>query len=339
MPRIGWKSPHRQKSIGRRRFPVRKELEFLKKALNRSPNGGVFSCYHIGDGRISAQNEFMQASTPFDSADKFSVAGDELEAAFSRISNEPRIEYKENKLVVQAGRIRASIPCVSGEPPPMFQQETEWKSLSSPLTSSLKKALPFLIGTGTGWTTGIRLMTGRITTLNNRSGVDIALPDWESPPVLITKEASEFLISQDQPDEYAVLDGAVRFRWEDGGCAQIQLIDQQMPASIEQIFAKAGQNAPVEITPEWREAFKDAEAVADGTIEVCKNFIRVTRGASKVTVDAEIDVDTSHVSFWEAKVLVPMLACATHWNPLDYPKPCLFQGPGLYGVVLGVKGA
>lgn len=312
-------------------------IEFLKKALSRQPNAGAFGCYHISDGFIYAQNESLQAIAPFESSDRFSVPGEELEAALSRITGDPRLTFLNGELEIKAGRLRSTIPCQMDEPPPIFTREVQWLPMPEQLVPALKASVPFIIGNNQiGWTAGIRLTNGRLTTINNLCGIDIALPGWESPPSILTKEGAEFLLA-DPPRQYAIKQGAVLFRWEDGRSVQEQLIDQAMPEMVGQIFSNAGPDAPVEITREWAEAFADAAALADDTIELRAKTLRVGRGASRVTIEVETDVPAGHASHWNAKVLAPMVAAATHWNPLGWPRPAFFKGPGLYGVVMGVK--
>lgn len=316
---------------------MRETIEFLKRALNRTPNAGVFGYYHIADGFAYAQNGHMQAVAPIDTSESFSVAGEELEAAFARITTEPHIEFKGTALVVKAGRLKATVPCIHCTPPGIASRaESEWKDLPQSVVPALIVASKFLIGTGQGWTQGIRLMTGRLTTVNNFCGLDIALPDWESPASILTKESVEFLAA-DPPGQYAHVPGGLQFRWLDERSVQCQLIDQEMPKMVDEIFAKAGQDAVCEITPEWRSAFADAAAVTDEKIELCRTHMTAIKGATRITIDVETDVPEGHASIWSTKVLTPMVEIATHWNPNAWPSPALFRGNGLYGVVIGRK--
>jgi hypothetical protein len=316
---------------------LRDTIEFLKAALNRQPNSGPFGCYHIRDGVMFAQNSEMMAVAPLENSDEFSVPGEELEAAFSRMHAEPRLTLTGNDLTIQSGRLRSVIPTTQGHMPSLYDNDgLEWSPTPPALVAALKAALPFLLGNATGWTAGIRLMDGRVTCLNNRCGIDIAVSEWSSPPSLITKGCAEFIVAQ-APDEYSHKQGALTFRWSDGRVVQMQLLDQIMPDAVDNIFAKGGTDYPVEITPEWRQAFDDVSAVADNVIEISPDFIRVGRGSSKITMEIETPVPKDHRSFWETKVLAPMMEVATHWNPAAWPSVAAFTGPSLYGVVAGIK--
>jgi len=311
-------------------------INFLKRALSRAPNAGMFGCYHVSEGYMFAQNESLQAVVPLESSDSFSVPGEELEAMLARMHSDPHVEIGDGELRIKSGRLRGNIPCVPGTPPSIFTRDVDWLPLPDALVPALQKATQFLVGTSLiGWTGGVRLMDGRLTTVNNLCGIDLAVPGWQSTPSILTKDGAEFLMA-DPPCDYAAKAGALLFRWPDDRSVQCQLIDQVMPELVDDIFAKAGQDAPVEITAEWRDAFADAAAISDETVELHAGHLKVGKGSSKVTLEVSTAVPADHVSYWNTKVLAPMVAVATHWNPLAHPKPALFRGPGLYGVVMGV---
>lgn len=317
---------------------MRDQIEFLKRALNRAPSAGPFGCYHVYNGRAYAQNEQMQASVAIDIADEFSAPGVDLETALSRMKNDLSVELDSGILTLRSGRLRATVPCVVIEPPPLYDHsQIEWAPLPSAFLPAIETACPFLIGVQQGWSSAIRLMDGRLTSINNRCGIDIAIPGLVCLPSLLTKECAEFLLSQAAPAQYAYKENAFLFQWDDGHIIQFQLIDQKMPEKIDQIFASAGQLAPTEITADWRAAYEDAAAITESVIELRPDSIRVGRGSSKVIVELGTPLPDGHVSFWETKILTPMLTAATHWNPAAYPEKALFKGPGLYGIVLGIK--
>jgi len=310
-------------------------VSFLKRAINRNPSAGMFGCYHVAEGYMYAQNETLQALVPMESLDSFSVPGEELEIALSRIKSDPHLSLVENHLVVKAGRLKATIPCVKGTPPAIFARDVEWLPLPEALVPALQAAVTFIIGNSAiGWTVGIRLMDDRVTTINNICGLDVAVPGWRSQPSLLTKEGAEFIIA-DPPTGYASKPGALLFHWDDDRSVQAQLIDQEMPSLVENVFATAGQDAPVSITAEWKEAFADAAAITDERVELRRDYLKVGRGTSSVIIDVQCDVPAGHLSTWSAKVLAPMVAVADSWNPAAYPKQALFRGPGMYGVVMG----
>ena len=316
---------------------MRDTIDYLKRAINRANNSGPFGCYHIRDGTMYAQNDQMQAAAPVEITDNFSVPGEELEAAFSRMKSEPRLTLVDGHLIIQSGRLKSTIPIALSSMPDLYDHDgLGWTESPPALAPAIAASIPFLIGNQTGWTAGIRLMDSRLTCMNNRCGIDVAIPGWTSPPSLITKDCAEFLVTN-PPDEYAAKQGALVFRWADGRVMQAQLIDQQMPAAVDNIFAKGGTDYPVEISTDWRLAYEEIASLADSIIEIRPDLLCVGRGSSKITIEVETPVPEGHRSFWETKVLSPMVAVASHWNPGAYPGIAAFTGPSLYGVVSGIK--
>lgn len=318
---------------------MRSAINFLRKALNRSVSAGPFGNYHIYGGEAYAQNEQMQAVARVDlAADGFSVPGAELEAALDRMSSDPLATLDESSLSLKSGRLRATIPTTTDYPPTIYSREIDWKPLPGNLIAALRTACPFLIGTAGGWSAAIRLQDERLTVINNLCGIDVAIPGLVCAPSLLTEETAAFLLSQDPPESYGVKPGAAfLFRWKDGRSLHANLVDQVMPEQVEKIFASAGSEAPVALSPDWRAAFEDAAAITEDVIEIRSDAFYVGRGASKVKIEIETAVPEAHVSYWKTKVLAPMLTAATSWNPGAYPTPALFKGPGLYGLVSGIK--
>lgn len=315
---------------------MRNEIEFLKRAINRHTDG-PFGCYHVRGGLAWAQNEQMSAVTPIITQAEFSVPAADLELALSRMASEPTAAVAhDGALSLKAGRLRATVPIVACEPPPTFSRDLEWKAFPPTLMFAIKVALSFTIGDAAGWPSSIRLMDGRVTSLNNRCGVDVAVTGLECAPSLIARETAEFLLSQEQPDHYFSDPGrALLFSWRNGRALKAQLVDQSMPEAVERILASAGRDAPVEITDDWRAACEDAMAIAEKTVEILPGAIRAERGSSNVEI--EIETAVAGATRWENKVLAPLLEHATHWNPAVFPKPAFFKGPSMYGLVAGIK--
>jgi|HubBroStandDraft_4_1064222.scaffolds.fasta_scaffold00019_59 hypothetical protein len=310
-------------------------ITFLKPALTRN-DPGPFGCYHFNGGMVHAQNRALQAAAPTTLEETFSVPGEELETALDRMQGDLKIVLKDNTLKINSGRLRATIPVLRNEQPPRYNANLEWRSAPKELPTVLKTALPFVLDTRPGWISCIRLMDNSATTVNNKCGIDIEFPGWQSPPSMLTKDGAEFLVAN-SPELYASLEGALAFKWSDGRFLQAQLDVQQMPSAVDNIFANAGTEAATSITGEWRAAYADAAAMTESLVEVRRNHLTIKRGATVVEIDVETDVPPDHFSIWETKVLDAMLSCATAWQPIAWTRPTLFVGPECRGVVMGVR--
>lgn len=310
-------------------------INFLKGAVNRTAAGTVMGCYVVKNGSITARNESMQAGVEMDSEIEFNVPAEEFEAAIARMKTVGGIEFSGSEVTVKGGRLRSTIMCVDAEPPEVPALPDAWSAAPAGLAAALKLATPFL--NDSGWSSGVRLMEGRITAIKNTGGIDISLPGLDMLATLLTGECAEFIGAQGDPAEFAHQGTAVVFRWQDGRWLRVQAMNAEMPEMVERILADAGTDAPIEITPEFREAYADAAALSDGTVILHPGGLRGVKGAAQNDIEIEIDgLPAGHASRWQTKVLDPVVACATHWNPAASPKPALFRGPSLRGVVVGI---
>jgi hypothetical protein len=315
---------------------VHEVIAFLKGAIFRSPNAGIMGCYSVSRTSISARKDGLQAGVALESAAEFNVPAEEFEAALGRMREIQSLAYSGQDLTIKSGRLKATIQCVDGEPPALPAMPEVWKPAPPSLVPALKLAAPFL--GEQGWSAGVRLMDGRVTAIKNTAGIDIAVPGLELEPSLLPAEAAAFVIEQGAPESYVREGGSLMFLWSDGRWARCQLLAAEMPEVVEKILDGAGEEAPIEITSEWREAFADAAALSDGVVSFAPNRLFSGRGAGRGVVEIETaGLPADFVSHWQVPVLEPVLACAARWNPAAYPRPALFVGEGLRGVVIGIR--
>jgi len=309
-------------------------ISFLKDAVTRGPTPGIVGCYIVRGGSIYARNQAMQAGVAMASEVEFSVPADEFDAALGRMKEVQSLTVDNDSITIKAGRLKATIKCDTDEPPPLPNMPSEWLACPAGLTAALSLARPFL--GERGWSQGIRLMDGHVTALSNPSGIDISVEGLKLEPALITEDVAAFLITQGNPDEYHASEDALMFRWANGRWLRAQLLTDKMP-DVERLFAAAGDETPVAITPEWRQAYEDAAALSDGTVKLTKDGLHSLKGASSSVVEILTDVPNDHVSFWATKIFDPIVACAQSWNPAAHPSAALFKGHNLRGVVMGKR--
>lgn len=315
-------------------------IDFLKGAVKRGPNAalhGSMGCYNFGSGLVTSRNEAMQAGIMLDAEISFIVPADEFEAILARMKSVTAMGFNNQTLTLKGGRLKATIQCIDELPLAIPEMPEDWFDTPSGFADALKLALPFV--NDMGWNSGIRLMDGRITAITNTAGIDITLPGLLlNEPISLPKGATEFLVAQGTPNHYMPMGGSVMFKWADGRWLNAQLLAAGFPPSIDGIFEKA--NVPellIELTPEWREAFADAAALAESAVDLTGTHLSSGKGAAGCEIEIETSVPEDHRSRWVVKTLQPVLDCATHWAPAMYPAPAQFVGPNLRGVVMGIK--
>jgi hypothetical protein len=312
-------------------------INFLKGAVDRTDMARVNGCYIIRNGSIYCRNMFMQAGVAMESAADFNVPASALDSALARMKDISSIEVKDNEVVIKSGRLKSTIRLNTEEPPGVPAMPEEWNRTPVQLAHALKLAKPFMGDQGV-WQ-AMRLMTGRVTAMNNQRGIDVFVPELELPgPCLLVPDTIDFIVSQGTPDEYAAQENALCFRWDDGRWLRAQLYVGEMPeGNIVRIFEGAGTAAPIAMDQSFKEAFADVLAMTDESIIVEPHrLIAVKKDVARSEVELEIPgLPEGHSSIWTAKVMEPVIGAAERWNPASWPGVSYFEGTGFRGVCMG----
>lgn len=312
-------------------------INYLKGAVNRVVGSGIESCYVVHDGAIYARCNGLQAGIEWPDSSSFTVPADALDAALARMKDVREMMIEDNAIIIKSGRIKSTIKRVHLPVPGIPEFPEQWTRSPPGLGAALDIAKDF-VGDRV-WTQGIRLMAGRVTAFSGKAGIDIEVPELNLPrPYLITQETAKFLVAQGDPDELAGERNAIGFRWLDGRWVRAQLLADEMPEDmIQRIFDNAGEETPVAVDQEWRESLADAAALSDGVVGLNASGLQGIKEAITTDVDLGADVDISHQSYWDSKLLGFVISRCSAWNPSAYPEPALFKGPGFRGVIAGVK--
>lgn len=319
---------------------MKKELEFLKAAAGHFPQVSILNCYVIHDGYMYCGNGAIAAGIPYQSSADFNIPTEELEVAVARMKGDPVLERRAtangSTAVLRNGRLRSTILCLDDDPPAQPDLTEDFEPVPPDFCRALELALPFVSKEGT-WQTGIYVSGPRVVAINGRSGIEFLMEEGDFPTLLLTQDCAKF-VAEHKPDEYQASDNNIVFRWEDGRWLRAQFLAYEMPKTIvDSVFNKAGTDAPIAISSEWREAYDDISAIAADIVELQTDRMIGRRNASVTEVAIKSGVPAGHVSTWKPEVLDPVVAIATHWNPMAHPQPALFKGEGFRGVVLGVK--
>lgn len=318
-------------------------VAFLKGAVTRIPNPGVYGCYVVKGGNIYAfdRSAGLQAGVPMESDVDFNVPAEALDKALARMKEVQAMTVEDDgvqgtAVTIKSGRLRATIKCNTDPAPDIPTLGDEWTACPQEFTAGLALAIPFL--GERGWSMGIRLKAGRMTALNNASMIDISIPGLAlDGEVLLTKAAAEFLIAQGVPDQYQTEGSAISFRWDDGRWVRTQLLNDKMQASVDDLIERTF--APIkkwfDIDDEFREAYADAVALSDDRLV----FTDAGFDVRKADMDSHVDfarLPPGHRSYWDHKIIGKVLGCAARWNPTPHPAGCPFTGDNFRGIVMGI---
>jgi hypothetical protein len=313
-------------------------ISFLKAAVTRGDSPGVAGCYVVKGGVIYCRSMAMQAGVGMESAVDFNVPAGALDAALSRMKEIQSLTVDDGKVVIRSGRMSSTIRLNPEEPPGLPDMPKKWTKTPVGFAQAVELAKAH-IGE-MGWSACVRIMDGRVTAFRNASGIDINVVGLKlKNENLITSEVADFLVAQGGSDEYAEQENSICFRWDDGRWMRAQLYNAKMAeANIANIFENAGTLVPVEITQDMKAAYEDAAAMTDKIVMMTAEGFEGRRGEgeSRNVIECKIKgVPKDHRSIWDTKYLDVVMAQAKAWNPLTWPAPCYYEGPGFRGVVMG----
>jgi hypothetical protein len=318
---------------------LRNAITFLRGAVARSMPGGLPSTYIFHEGTAYAQNSALLAAYPVPHIlGTFALAADDIEGALGRMDGEPAIEAGNGTIILRAGRLRSSIQLLAVEPPGHDIEEDRsnapWEPPPPRLMEALRLATPFVPREGT-WQRSVLLTQGRALAVSDRHAVAFDVPGLE--PITdapLPAESVEFLSKIETPASWRLTAGSVSFSWESGAWARCQLLAIRWPDVIDQIFERAGGEAPVELTDEWRASFADVAALGDGSALITPyGMIGTSEHAEH---QAEFETGLVAESRWSIAALKPVFACAERWNPA-HEAAARFEGKGLHGVVARMR--
>jgi len=305
----------------------------LRGAAASRGNAAYYYIFH--DGWCYARNPAILAAYPTPELQgTFGLAAAQLDAAIARFPKEPEITSSEDgSLILKSGRLRTTLVPVFVDPPEDINVDT-WQQVPTDFIDALKIVVPFLAKEGT-WQRAVRFHQNTLTALNQRSAVEVTVADLDAPEALVSDEFAAYLIKlTESPTKIAFINGAILCQWSNGAWAKAQLLNFEWPASADKVMSLAGDVAPIQITDEWREAFKDVAALSDGQIQICPDGLK-GRLAS-MSVDIEFAIGVTRPSKWVVEVLEPMFKVAERWNP-DGEITASFLGKNLRGVVASLR--
>lgn len=316
-------------------------IAFLKPVVTRNAPSAVAGSYIFRDGQVWAARPGMIAGMPVPSLLPIdaNVPAEELEGVVSRMKEAPSLSLGDDGLHLSGGRLRGFVIAVRhDEPPPLPDASmVDFAPCPPDLPAWLRLAAEH-VGTR-GWTSGMRLMDGRITAINDVSGVDIdAVGLRLAAPVLLIEECASFVAGAGAPAEIGSTPTALYCRWADGRWLQSSVLNAEMSTRVEEAFEKATEEHGVEVTAEWREAFDDAKSLSDGFVDLRPDGFHVNRGALRGPVAFDTGLPDGHASRWSTRTLGPVLARASRFHPGggQTGQPCRFSAPGFRGVVMAV---
>ena len=313
-------------------------VQFLKKSVGRSLPGGAVSQYVFHDGFCHARGAGSLAAYPCpELPSTFALAADGLEAPLARMKEQPTLSAGDNDgtLVLRKGRLRATLQIMYADPIEVAPDAALWGPVPTGLVDAIRKALPFVSEMGT-WQRGVKLGAGHVFAVSNRAGIEVGVPGLDLGRIeIMSDDCAEYIAGlDDDPTQMHHEPGALWLSWDSGAWMRCQLLVYEWGAVADQAMEAGGEDAPIAIDDSWREALADVIALGGASVSVGPEGL--SSKADYSVVEAEMDITVSRITEWHAATMEEMAKVADRWNP-DADGPARFYGPGLRGVVVGLR--
>lgn len=324
---------------------MKAEVAWITDALSSKNLAREMTHYRVERGEIRATDGRLTAGHPFPHDGPFLVPGAEFEKILKRLEGDPRIDLGEGNIVLKYGRSRGTIktlPIEKWDYPGI--DEDAWDEVPEGLVAALRDLRPFVSDNATQpWALGVALYHGYAYATNNVVLAGVRCDALGEINAIMPVWAVEFLIDREEGlAQWQWTDHYVAFQWESGAWMRAQLIDAQFPEQATRLVTSAEQATPSEpITKEFKKVYDRASALCDGLIIITPEAIRGNFGEASfedgVSLPTLATSDGGLSTLWASKYLTPVLAVATSWEPVSWPKPAFFKGDRIFGVIMGRK--
>jgi hypothetical protein len=308
-------------------------ISFLKSAVERNTPGGTAALYVFHEGYAFARSAAILACHPIDLDGTFALPADDLDAALARLKEEPEIGAGEGTIILKRGRLKSSLKVLAAEAPHV-PDRGDWSPVPAGLQSALKLTTPFASDEGT-WQRGVHFTEGKIAAINNRSAAEAPILELQPMGAILDADAARYIADLPLPSGWVVAENSFTFGWANGAWVRCQLLNATWPAIADRVMTDAGDDAPIKITDEWREAVAHLAVLGDGAIRIASDGITGARSHSDSAVEFETGVINKTI--WNADLLQQVFAVATSWNP-DAEGPARWIGDGICGVAMRRRG-
>lgn len=316
---------------------MKKEVEWITDALSSKNIAREMTHYRVLDGEIGATDGRLIAGHPFPHNGPFLVPGAEFEKLLKRMPADPTIEVQQDCIVLKAGRSRGTIQTL-----PVTEwvfkgvEHDDWAPAPEGLVDTLRDLRPFVSDNATQtWAMGICLNNGYAYATNNVVLAGVRCEQLGNIEAILPLWAIDFIIDREEGlTDWQWTEDYVAFRWESGAWMRATIIADKFHEQAARMIKSAEQAMPsTAITKEFRESLTRAVGLSDGVITIDGKQMQWTFGAARLEETHEGDVFASlnESTLWSAKHLASVVACATHWEPGNWPKPCVFKGERVFG--------
>jgi DNA polymerase III sliding clamp (beta) subunit (PCNA family) len=313
-------------------------LQFVKGATSKENKyTPVLNHFHIADGRITGVNEVFGISAPITTDIHATPKGPDFAKAIEKCKGTINLFMENDRLVVKSGRMTVRIDCTT-EPFPMVQPEGKSFWLAPDFIDYVKLLIPFINkDNARAWARGLLLEGKTLTGTDNISLIQAFMgPEYEPPIACVIPEPTlrELVRIKEKPSYATVSVRSITFCYPDGKWLCSRLMPNDWPA-VTKFFEAQGELK--ELTADFWESIDTLKDFTDDNDSIFfdTDAMRTAYANSKVGASVEGQFPATKGAI-AGKFLLRLKGLATHMAFDDYPKPMLFVGDRIRGVLTGM---
>jgi hypothetical protein len=322
---------------------MKQEINWLKGALAAKEIVVSMTWYRIVDKTISATDGRMIACHPWPYEGDVLVPGMELEKVVSRVPEDQEIDLvcTEKNVLIKAQNFKAKIPTVADLNQWAYPgvKLNQFYELPKDFVQSLKDLHPFISQNATQpWANCVCLNGDWMYATNNVAVAGLPCQGLQvEKEVLLPLWAIDFILKRPGVKSWQIMDNYIAFQWENGAWMRTQVVMGQFPVSAFKMVQDAAKSNPSQIiTEEFRDAFERLRGIAEEPLRIYGDrlWARLRDTELEETVICEIPPSRDY-TIWNFENLIPIINNSNSWSPSAWPKPSIFRGERVAGVVVG----
>ena len=308
-------------------------------ALDKAPSIN-YCCYMVNEGRVTTSNGRFTCSHPITDENSYMVVGKELERVFPVMDSDEglTLSLTERQLIITRAGFRAAMPRLKYEEWTQQKPNGNWQKLPDNFIQAIRTLRPFISDNASqAWATGICMTPEGMFATDNVSAIKYDLVCEMEAPIIIPLWVVDFILSREGVQDIEVDAKHIAFRWANGAWLTSCLIEGSYPDSVRQVI----ENAPPEeatclVTPAFRAGVNAIIGLADGAVRF--NAEGASIGYGNTEVQAEVTCalpEGIEQTLWPPKALLNVINVAERWAPQNWPKPAIFLGKNIKGLIVG----
>lgn len=312
-------------------------LRLIQGSVSTKDLMPVMKHFYIYNERIQGQNGRVALDAPLPGMRvSLTVPADRFVKAVDACDSEPDLTITAQKVVIKAGKFRASLPILANDAYPRDSMDPSTTALTAPILPLLRKLAKFISDDASHvWSLGVKFFEGYAYATNNVTVVKapypmadhFTLPIWAIDEMTrIGEEPVSYGVGVDQQGD----PNSITFHYQGGIWLKAYLISQDFPSAFSQIFEDWPEEGFEPIPPDLKQAIEKVVPFCPDS----KLPAVILKDDLIMTMDGEQSAAVSGFDFPEeihvnSVMILPVL---------DIADRMLFVDPRLYFTGEGIQG-